>query len=99
MLGVQAGNFGEASVFHFPALPASTAAQSVGGDSFDVAVDALAPRGRLIIIGMMSQYAEGWVQRQYPGIAEKLLWKSATLQVRSMAAQAQFARLLGASCL
>ena len=25
------------------------------------------------------QYAEGWEQRQYPGLAEKLLWKSATL--------------------
>ncbi len=34
---------------------------------FDVAVDALAPRGRLVIIGMMSQYADGWVRRQYPG--------------------------------
>ena len=29
----------------------------------------------------MSAYADGWAQRQYPGIAEKLLWKSATLQV------------------
>lgn len=109
---------------------------------FDVCVDALAPRGRLIIIGAMSQvqrakagtiprfsnahapchvcleriatggalctstrapqrcltaarhcaarprppfpcavqYAGGWAARQYPGIAEKLLWKSATLQ-------------------
>lgn len=26
------------------------------------------------------QYAGGWAARQYPGIAEKLLWKSATLQ-------------------
>lgn len=54
--------------------------ESVGGDMFDVCVDALAPRGRLIIIGAMSQYAGGWAARQYPGIAEKLLWKSATLQ-------------------
>lgn len=34
---------------------------------FDVAVNALAPRGRLIVIGMMSQYADGWAARQYPG--------------------------------
>lgn len=54
--------------------------ESVGGDMFDVCVDALAPRGRLIIIGAMSQYAGGWAARQYPGITEKLLWKSATLQ-------------------
>ncbi|KAL4437515.1 hypothetical protein ABPG77_003496 [Micractinium sp. CCAP 211/92] len=54
--------------------------ESVGGDMFDICVDALAPRGRLIIIGAMSQYAGGWAARQYPGIAEKLLWKSATLQ-------------------
>jgi NADPH-dependent curcumin reductase CurA len=47
---------------------------------FDTCVDAIAPRGRLIIIGMMSQYGEGWQKRQYSGIAEKLLWKSATLQ-------------------
>ena len=46
---------------------------------FDVCVDALAPRGSLVIIGMRSQYGEGWEQRQYPGLAEKLLWKSATL--------------------
>ncbi|KAL4452074.1 hypothetical protein ABPG75_007736 [Micractinium tetrahymenae] len=54
--------------------------ESVGGDMFDICVGALAPRGRLIIIGAMSQYAGGWEARQYPGIAEKLLWKSATLQ-------------------
>ncbi|PSC71056.1 zinc-binding alcohol dehydrogenase domain-containing 2 [Micractinium conductrix] len=54
--------------------------ESVGGDMFDVCVDALAPRGHLIIIGAMSQYAGGWEARAYPGIAEKLLWKSATLQ-------------------
>lgn len=50
---------------HPPTL--TTSPPSVGGDMFDVAVDALAPRGRLIIIGMMSAYADGWVKRQYPG--------------------------------
>lgn len=62
-------------------LPLPTTLHPVGGDMFDAAVNALAPRGRLLVIGMMSAYADGWAQRQYPGIAEKLLWKSATLQV------------------
>jgi NADPH-dependent curcumin reductase CurA len=47
---------------------------------FDDALAALAPRGQLLIIGMMSQYADGWQPRQYAGIAEKLLWKSASLR-------------------
>lgn len=53
---------------------------AVGGNMFDDAVAALAPRGQLLIIGMMSQYADGWQPRQYAGIAEKLLWKSASLR-------------------
>lgn len=103
---------------------------------FDVALDALAPRGKLLVIGMMSQvrrqgaregrmgawrrmllaaaqdgagrrsllllpltrsvahllprcpyplallqYGTGWQDRQYPRLAEKLLWKSASVQV------------------
>jgi NADPH-dependent curcumin reductase CurA len=41
------------------------------------AVDALATKGRLIIIGMMSAYQQGWKPSVIPGLAEKLLWKSA----------------------
>ena len=33
--------------------------ESVGGDMFATAVDALAPRGRLVIIGMMASYQVG----------------------------------------
>ncbi|KXZ55591.1 hypothetical protein GPECTOR_2g1141 [Gonium pectorale] len=51
--------------------------ESVGGEMFEVAVNALAPRGRLVIIGMMSAYGSGWAPGNYPGLAEKLLWKSA----------------------
>ncbi|GLC40673.1 hypothetical protein PLESTB_000034100 [Pleodorina starrii] len=51
--------------------------ESVGGEMFSTAVDALAPRGRLVIIGMMSSYGSGWAPGSYPGLAEKLLWKSA----------------------
>jgi hypothetical protein len=35
---------------------------------FSTCVDALAPKGRLIIIGMMSQYASGWAPSSYPGL-------------------------------
>lgn len=57
--------------------------ESVGGDFFAAAVDALAPGGRVIVIGMMSQYTAGgdgaedaWTPSNHPGLPEKLLWKS-----------------------
>jgi NADPH-dependent curcumin reductase CurA len=53
--------------------------ESVGGDMFQVAADALANKGRLIVIGMMSQYGDGWQVKQHPGLPEKLLKKSATI--------------------
>jgi NADPH-dependent curcumin reductase CurA len=46
---------------------------------FSICVDALAPKGTLIIIGMMSAYAEGWQPSAHPGLPEKLLWKSASI--------------------
>lgn len=53
--------------------------ESVGGDMFAACVDALAPKGRLIIIGMMSKYKDGWSKSNFPGLTEKLLWKNASL--------------------
>lgn len=57
--------------------------ESVGGDFFAAALDALAPGGRVIVIGMMSQYTAGgdgaedaWTPSNHPGLPEKLLWKS-----------------------
>jgi NADPH-dependent curcumin reductase CurA len=44
---------------------------------FDLCVDALADRGTLIVIGMMSAYASGWARRAHSGLPEKLLWKAA----------------------
>jgi NADPH:quinone reductase-like Zn-dependent oxidoreductase/short-subunit dehydrogenase len=53
--------------------------ESVGGDMFDTAVNALAPRGRLVVIGAVSQYAGGWsAPSSHPGLTEKLLWRSAS---------------------
>ena len=38
--------------------------ESVGGDFFDICVDALAVKGRLIVIGFISGYSsgEGWIE-------------------------------------
>ena len=46
---------------------------------FKAALDNLADRGRLIVIGMMGSYSEGWPPSTYPGLTEKLLWKSAAV--------------------
>ena len=54
--------------------------EAVGGDMFQAAVDAVAVQGRLLIIGMMSQYGEGWPLADHRGLPEKLLKKGATLQ-------------------
>mmetsp|Transcript_13426 Transcript_13426/g.33880 ORF Transcript_13426/g.33880 Transcript_13426/m.33880 type:complete len:638 (+) Transcript_13426:185-2098(+) len=52
--------------------------ESVGGEMFQTCAKALARHGRLVVIGMMSQYKEGWPVSAYPGLCESLLWKSAT---------------------
>ena len=52
--------------------------ESVGGEMFDTALASLAPRGRLVVIGAVSQYAAGWAApSSHPGLTEKLLWRSA----------------------
>ncbi|XWS39961.1 hypothetical protein CRYUN_Cryun18bG0099300 [Craigia yunnanensis] len=55
--------------------------ESVGGNMFDLCINALAIRGRLIVIGMISQYQgeHGWKPSNYPGLVEKLLSKSQTV--------------------
>ncbi|KAE8667869.1 ARP protein (REF) isoform 2 [Hibiscus syriacus] len=52
--------------------------ECVGGNMFDLCLNALAIRGRLIAIGMISQYQgkQGWIPLNYPGLVEKLLAKS-----------------------
>ena len=52
--------------------------ESIGGETFAAALDCLADKGSLIVIGMMGEYAAGWSPSMHPGLAEKLLWKSAS---------------------
>jgi NADPH-dependent curcumin reductase CurA len=58
--------------------------ESVGGEMFQTCMNSLAVFGRMVLIGMISQYAgetpaEGWKRGNYPGLCEKLLAKSQTL--------------------
>ncbi|VVB00619.1 unnamed protein product [Arabis nemorensis] len=55
--------------------------ESVGGQMFDLCLNSLAVYGRLIVIGMISQYQgeKGWQPANYPGLCEKILAKSQTL--------------------
>ncbi|CAA0807542.1 ARP protein (REF [Striga hermonthica] len=55
--------------------------ESVGGDMFDLCLNALATYGRLVVIGMISQYQgeHGWTPRNYTGLCEKILAKSQTV--------------------
>lgn len=53
--------------------------EGVGRHQFDAAVDNLAKRGRMVILGFVSEYQEGTESVTAPRIYEKLLWKSASL--------------------
>ncbi|KAG9148209.1 hypothetical protein Leryth_014105 [Lithospermum erythrorhizon] len=55
--------------------------ESVGGKMFDICLNALAIYGRLVVIGMISQYQgeQGWKPLNYTGLCEKLLEKSQTV--------------------
>ncbi|XP_050209607.1 uncharacterized protein LOC126660257 [Mercurialis annua] len=55
--------------------------ESVGGDMFNLCLNALAVHGRLIVIGMISQYQgeHGWTPSNYTGLCDKILAKSQTV--------------------
>ncbi|KAJ6835416.1 prostaglandin reductase-3 [Iris pallida] len=55
--------------------------ESVGGNMFDLCLNALAIHGKLIVIGMISQYQgeHGWKPLAYNGLCEKILAKSQTV--------------------
>jgi NADPH:quinone reductase-like Zn-dependent oxidoreductase len=58
--------------------------ESVGGTMFDTCLNALAPKGRLVVIGAMSRYASGWAPAASgkgvapPTVPDVLLWKGAS---------------------
>ncbi|XP_047325266.1 prostaglandin reductase-3-like [Impatiens glandulifera] len=55
--------------------------ESVGGQMFDLCLNALAIHGKMVVIGMTSQYQgeHGWKPLNYTGLCENLLAKSQTL--------------------
>ncbi|CAN6466691.1 unnamed protein product [Victoria cruziana] len=55
--------------------------ESVGGHMFDICLNALAIYGRMVVIGMISQYQgeHGWKPLSYTGLCEKILAKSQTV--------------------
>ncbi|KAI3886146.1 hypothetical protein MKW92_041032 [Papaver armeniacum] len=55
--------------------------ESVGGEMFDLCFNALAVYGRLVVIGMISQYQgeHGWQPSNYTGLCDKILSKSQTV--------------------
>uniref|UniRef100_A0A1D2A4L5 Enoyl reductase (ER) domain-containing protein n=1 Tax=Auxenochlorella protothecoides TaxID=3075 RepID=A0A1D2A4L5_AUXPR len=55
--------------------------ESVGGEWFGTCLNALAQKGRLIVIGAMSQYKgpDGWKPMPHRGLPEKVLNKSTTV--------------------
>eukprot|EP00249_Psilotum_nudum_P024810 c29298_g1_i4 orf=256-2163(+) len=54
--------------------------ESVGGAMFQTCLEGLAIFGRLVVIGMISQYEDRSFQSvEYPGLCGKILWKSQSL--------------------
>ena len=53
--------------------------EGVGGAMLETCVRNLAVAGRLIVIGMVSQYASGWAASELKGLPEQLLNKSASM--------------------
>jgi len=71
-------NFAEVLKYEYP-QGVDLVAELVGGDMFKTSLNALAPKGRLLVIGAMSQYQGGWKPSTHVGLPEKLLKKSASI--------------------
>lgn len=54
--------------------------ECIGKQMFDICVDNLAPRGRLITIGFISEYANNLEQVSQTRIYAKLMWKAASVR-------------------
>jgi len=53
---------------------------STGGPVLDALVDALAPRGRLVMSGWSSELGQGGRRLDHAGVLSKLYWKSASIR-------------------
>ncbi|KAI3525928.1 hypothetical protein L1887_05062 [Cichorium endivia] len=55
--------------------------ESVGGDMLDLCFNALALCGRMVLIGMISQYQgeHGWQPGNYPGLCDRILKQNQTV--------------------
>lgn len=54
--------------------------ECIGRQIFDVCVDNLAVRGRLVVVGFISEYAEQLEVVNQPRIYEKIFWKGASVR-------------------
>ena len=52
----------------------------VGREVFDICVDNLAIRGRLVVVGFISEYANNFERVTQPRIYHKLFWKAASVR-------------------
>lgn len=62
----------------------------VGGTVFDICVENLAIRGRLVVIGFISEYAKVPQTISQPRIYHKLFWKAASIRAFLMPHYAQY---------
>lgn len=63
----------------------------VGKQVFDVCINHLAVRGRLVVVGFISEYANDFESVTQPRIYQKLFWKSASVRGFLMPHFAQYA--------
>jgi NADPH-dependent curcumin reductase CurA len=54
--------------------------EGVGSESFDAALEHLSIRGRIVVVGYISEYERGAQPVLQPRVYEKLLWKSAQIR-------------------
>jgi hypothetical protein len=52
----------------------------IGKQVFDACVDNLAIRGRLVVVGFISEYGKNWEEVTQPRIYQKIFWKAASVR-------------------
>ncbi|KDD71391.1 hypothetical protein H632_c5134p0, partial [Helicosporidium sp. ATCC 50920] len=54
--------------------------ETVGGETFDLCLKAMAPGGTLLVVGAMSQYRGDWKAAPHAGLPDRLLTRSGTVK-------------------